>query len=133
MAKRRGITIDKAVLSRRPRCACGGNGWGKNGGVRRIGHNFVGRETAHAARASASSACIEHGATYAQPRTRIPSYRQHDDQAQVRTILRELNLEQAMPVTLGSALIAGCCIRCSVRSRFGFAAVCDFPSGFFVV
>ena len=42
----------------------------------------------------------EHGGDLRAASHENPHTEQHDDQAQVRTILRELNLEQAMPMTL---------------------------------
>ena len=104
VAKRRGITIDKAVLSRRLGVPVVETVGVKNGGVGELitvlsdvkqltpppahpyHHHERGVHDAHAA-----SHEKVHG---------VSSDDLYDDQAQVRTILRELNLEQAMPMTL---------------------------------
>ncbi len=104
VAKRRGITIDKAVLSRRLGVPVVETVGVKNGGVGELitvlsdvkqltpppahpyHHHERGVHDAHAASHEKA-----HG---------VSSDDLYDDQAQVRTILRELNLEQAMPMTL---------------------------------
>ena len=105
VAKRRGITIDKAVLSRRLGVPVVETVGVKNGGVGELvtALSDVKQLTpppAHPLHPHAH----EHGGDLRAASHENPHTEQHDDQAQVRTILRELNLEQAMPMTLSDQI-----------------------------
>lgn len=104
VAKRRGIEIDKAVLSRRLGVPVVETIGVKNGGigelvavlsdVKQLVAQNVGHHAPHRAAHAGGVNVAEHGG----------ADQHHDDQAQVRTILRELNLEQAMPMTLSDRI-----------------------------
>ena len=101
VAKRRGITIDKAVLSRRLGVPVVETVGVKNGGVCELFTSLsdvkqLKPPPAHPLHPHA----YEHGGDLRAASHENPHTEQHDDQAQVRTILSELNLEKAMPMTL---------------------------------
>ena len=104
VAKRRGITIDKAVLSRRLGAPVVETIGMKNGGVGELiavlsDVKQLTRPPAHPYHHHERGAHDVHAASHEKAHG-ISSDDLYDDQAQVRTILRELNLEQAMPMTL---------------------------------
>ncbi len=104
VAKRRGITIDKAVLSRRLGVPVVETVGVKNGGVGELiavlsDVKQLTPPPAHPYHHHERDAHDAHAALHEKAHG-VSSDDLYDDQAQVRTILRELNLEQAMPMTL---------------------------------
>ncbi len=104
VAKRRGITIDKAVLSRRLGVPVVETVGVKNGGVGELitvlsDVKQLTPPPAHPYHHHERGAHDAHAASHEKVGG-VSSDDLYDDQAQVRTILRELNLEQAMPMTL---------------------------------
>ena len=101
VAKRRGITIDKAVLSRRLGVPVVETVGVKNGGVGELITvlSDVKQLTPPPAHPYHHHERGTHAALHEKAHG-VSSDDLYDDQAQVRTILRELNLEQAMPMTL---------------------------------
>ncbi len=104
VAKRRGIEIDKAILSQRLGVPVVETIGVKNGGVEELAAVLSDVKKLmpppahplhhHAHKAHADAHHAHTG----------PHHAHDDDQAHVRTILRELNLEQAMPMTLSDRI-----------------------------